>query len=46
MVRGARYRSAVNAAFFDLVTDRVNRGFAGTRPGTAATTSLLPGHKP
>ena len=46
MVRGALYRSTVNAAFFDLVTDRVNRGFASTRPGTAGTLSLLPGQKP
>jgi Iron-containing redox enzyme len=46
MVRGALYRSAVNAAFFDLVTDRVSRGFARARPGTAGTLSLLPGRKP
>jgi hypothetical protein len=45
MVRGALYRSAVNAAFFDMVTDRVNRGFASVRPGTAGTLSLLPGQK-
>ncbi|HEX4218217.1 MAG TPA: iron-containing redox enzyme family protein [Acidimicrobiales bacterium] len=45
MVRGALYRSAVNAAFFDLVTDRLKRGSARTRPGTGGTLSLLPGRK-
>ena len=41
MVRGAMYRSAVNAAFFALVTDRVDEGFARRRQGGAATLHLL-----
>jgi len=46
MVRGALYRSAVNAAFFSLVGDRVSDGFSGPRRGTAGTLHLLSGPKP
>lgn len=45
MVRGATYRSAVNAALFALVTDRVNESFARRRQGAAATLHLLSGPK-
>ncbi|HEX3563761.1 MAG TPA: iron-containing redox enzyme family protein [Acidimicrobiales bacterium] len=45
MVRGATYRSAVNAAFFALVADRVDEGFADRRQGGAAPLHLLSGPK-
>jgi hypothetical protein len=43
MVRGAVYRSAVNAAFFDLVADRADEGFAGRRQSGRDTLHLLSG---
>jgi hypothetical protein len=46
MVRGALYRSAVNAAFFSLVGDRVSDAFSGPRRGTGGTLHLLSGPKP
>jgi hypothetical protein len=43
MVRGARYRSAVNGAFFALVADRAEEGFASPRRRGAGTLHLLSG---
>ena len=45
MVRGAMYRSAVNAAFFALVADRVEEAFTSRRPGSGGTLHLLSGQK-
>ena len=46
VVRGAMYRSAVNAAFFALVADRVDGGFGSRRQGGPGTLHLLSGQKP
>jgi hypothetical protein len=46
MVRGAMFRSAVNAAFFDLVADRADEGFAGRRQSGWGTLHLLSGANP
>jgi Iron-containing redox enzyme len=46
MVRGAMYRSAVNAAFFALVAARAEEGFASPRRGGAGTLYLLSGSTP
>jgi hypothetical protein len=40
------YRSAVNAAFFDLVADQVDRGSASSGLGPTGTLRLLSGQKP
>ena len=49
MVRGARYRSAANAAFFSLIGDRVREASSGSRGGSpgasAGALRLLPGQK-
>jgi hypothetical protein len=46
MVRGARCRSAANAAFFAMVRHRVDDGFLNPPRGQAGTLRLLPGQKP